>query len=365
MRAGVRVLIVRLSAIGDCLHALPAVASLRQQVPDAHIGWAIQQPAHELLAGHAAVDRFHLYPRRSQGPAGVVRQMLRFRRELRAERYDVAIDLQGLFKSGMAAWLSGAPRRIGFRGPESRELNRIFVNQRVPDEREPDPRAADSRSPEALAQRHVIGRNLTLLGALGLDVPAPAAWSESWKLDAASPSGGLAAFLRTRAAGREIAVVNPGTTWATKKWPVARFAEVAAWLARERGLAVFVSWGTDDERRDAREVAELSQCPSVYPLPPTGLDEIAGVIAQARLFVGNDTGPMHLAVALGTPVVAVFGATDPTRNGPYGAGHLTVVTDQDLDCRPCNKSRCARSDIACLNWLSADPVIVACERLLA
>ena len=145
---------------------------------------------------------------------------------------------------------------------------------------------------------------------------------------------------------------------------MARFAEVAAHLATEHQLAAFISWGSDQERDDARAVAELSQCSSVHVMPPTGLDELATTIAQARLFVGNDTGPMHLAVAVGTPVVAVFGATDPDRNGPYGEGHLSVVVERELACRPCRKSSCARSDIACLNWLSADPVIAACERLL-
>ena len=123
-----RLLLVRLSAIGDCIHALPVVDALRDQLPDATIGWAVEQASLSLLEGHEAVDRFHVFPRGSRG----TKQFSRFVRELRAMKYDAAIDVQGLTKSGLVARISGAPLRVGFKGKESRELNRWLINRPIP-----------------------------------------------------------------------------------------------------------------------------------------------------------------------------------------------------------------------------------------
>ncbi len=341
--ASPRILLVRLSAIGDCLHALPVATALRAQLPGCFLGWAIQGPAHQLLGDHPAVDRFHLYPRALRG-VDRLRAILELRRELRRERYDWALDVQGLFKSGLVGWMSGARERVGFEGVESREFNRIFQNSRI--------------APPSGA--HVVDRNLSLLQALDLEPPRQVSWE--LPLPALAPE--LAAFLEAVAGDRPLAMVNPGTTWDTKRWPVERFAAVARGLA-ERGLAVVVGWGDQDERARAEAIVVASRDRAVHSLPPTSLRDLAAVLARCRLFVGNDTGPLHLAVALGTPVVAVFGATDPTRNGPYGDGHEVVVAPIALACRPCQSDRCARRDLACLTELPPEPVLAACDRLLA
>jgi lipopolysaccharide heptosyltransferase I len=341
-----RILLVRLSAIGDCLHAVPLAVALRERLPDASLGWAIEEEGHELLRGHPAVDRFHVYSRHGNGRGpgswpGAARRFRDFRRELRAASYDVALDVQGLTKSGLVAWWSGARRRIGFAGPDSRELNRLFVNERQP-------------VPPGL---HVVERNLTLLRALELEPPSrprftlPAYDDEGRRVEASLAELGLepGAF----------AIVNPGTTWITKTWPATSFAAVARGLVEELLLPVVVTWGSPAERRLAETVAAGNDGARVSS--PTTLRELAALVARAALFVGNDTGPLHLAVALDVPSVGVFGATDPARNGPYGDPHRAVVATEPLDCRPCRARWCRRGDLACLHWISPAEVLVACR----
>ena len=340
-----RILIVRLSAIGDCLHALPLATVLRARFPHAFLGWAIQPPASELLAGHPAIDRFHLFPRRARGLA-LVRRFREFRAELRAERYEWAIDVQGLTKSGLVARWSGAPRRVGFDGAESREINRLFLNRRV--------RVAGG-------VRHVVDRNLQLLTALGVEVPA----TIEWGLPRAELGEHLEDFLAHTCGERPFAVVNPGTTWVTKQWPLERFLLTARGLAEQHGLVVVVTWGNDEERRAANRLVAGRQSLPVYAAPRANLQQLSALIARARLFVGNDTGPMHLAVALGVPTVAIFGATDPRRNGPYGELHRAVTVDEQLACQPCWRTRCARRDLACLERLDEGAVLRACAAMLS
>ncbi|HVS15306.1 MAG TPA: glycosyltransferase family 9 protein [Thermoanaerobaculia bacterium] len=333
-----RILLVRLSAIGDCLHALPVVHELRRQIPEAWIGWAIEAAGHGLLAGHPEVDRFHRFPRAAGGGRG--RALLGFRRELRAVGYDIAIDVQGLTKSGLVAWLSGAPERVGFADGGSRELNRVFLNRRlVP----------------ARRRRHVIDRNLALLGGLGLEVPERA----SWRLPEYPPAPELAAFLDALPGPRFVAL-NPGAAWPTKRWPVESFVELARRIAGELGHPVVVTWGSDEERAAAERIVGR---PGAGPVlaPPTDLRQLAALLGRATLVVSGDTGPLHLAVALGVPTVAIFGSTDPARNGPYGEGHRTLVQDGELDCQFCWRTRCARSDLACLHRVEVAAVLEACR----
>ena len=338
-----RVLLVRLSAIGDCLHAAPVASALRRAHPEAFIGWAIQEPAASLLRGYAGVDRFHLYPRRARG-IGALR---RFRRELRSCRYDAAVDVQGLTKSGLVAWWSGARQRIGFRGGPamgSRELNALFLNRRF---------AVD------LETRHVVDRNLALLRASGLAGEGDA--DAEWRLpDYAEPAP--LAFLERRGLGDgRYAVVSPGTIWRTKRWPPRHFAAAVRRLGSDRGLPVVVAWAGEDERRAAEEiVAGAGDGCRVLLAPPTDLRELATLLRRAALFLGCDSGPAHLAAALGVPCVSVFGPTDPARNGPYGPRSAAVRLDRRLDCQPCWRRTCSRGDFACMERLDADRVAAAC-----
>ena len=342
-----RVLLVRLSAIGDCLHAAPVAAALRRAHPDAFIGWAIQQPAASLLRGCPGIDRLHLYPRRARGVGAHVGALSRFRRELRDCRYDAAIDVQGLTKSGLVAWLSGARQRVGFSGGPamgSRELNAWFLNRRY---------AVDP------SVSHVVDRNLALLGASGLlgdEKPLP-----EWRLpDYAEPEP-IAFLERHDLAAGGYVVAAPGTIWRTKHWPPEHFAAAVGRLGRERGLPVVVAWAGDEERRAAeRIVAGTGDGCRALLAPPTDLRELATLLRTAALFLGCDSGPAHLAAALDVPCVSVFGPTDPGRNGPYGPRSMSVQLDPRLECQPCWRRTCSRGDYACMERLAPDRVAAAC-----
>ncbi len=345
-RRPLRVLLVRLSAIGDCLHAAPVASALRRAHPDAFIGWAIQEPAATLLRGYTGVDRFHLYPRRTRGIGAHLDALGRFRRELRSCRYDVAVDVQGLTKSGLVAWWSGAGERVGFRGGPamgSRELNALFLNRRFA---------------VGLGVRHVVDRNLALLSASGLVVDEhPVA---EWRLPDYAEHGPRSFLESHDLSDGRYAVVSPGTIWRTKHWPPRHFAAAVRRLGSERGLPVVVTWAGEEERRAAEEIVSgAGDGCRVLLAPPTDLRELATLLRRAALFLGCDSGPAHLAAALGVPCVSVFGPTDPARNGPYGPRSSAVQLDQPLDCQPCWRRTCSRGDFACMERLDADRVVAA------
>lgn len=349
-----RILLVRLSAVGDCLHAVPVVTALRERFPKAHLGWAVEDGPLALLKGHPQVNAFHVFPRKAfKRKEGTLMERMRllkkFRKELKAAKYEVAIDIQGLTKSGLVTWWSGARHRIGFRGKESREINRLFVNRRV------------SAPEEAI---HIVDKNLSLLSELGIEPPAKPSWTMPAYEDEAKQ---MEAFLEPLKLGRgpgrkPFAIVNPGATWLTKRWPPERFGEVARGLVEQFGVAVVATWAGADEKAAAETIVKAAGR-DAYLAPDTNLRQLAALTAKADLFVGNDTGPLHLAVAMGVRCVAVFGATDPLRNGPFGRQHR--IQSGGPDCQPCWKTTCARQDLACLMWVAPEKVIESCGRLLA
>lgn len=333
------ILLVRLSALGDCIHAVPVAWALREAFPAARIGWAIQPGPRQLLGEHPAIDRFHLITRR-----GPLRARLAALAELRDSRYQVAIDLQGLAKSALVTRASGAPRRIGWARGDSRELSWLALTEPVAVEP---------------AIRHVVDRNLALLRPLGIDRPPV-----RFELPLEPPARArIHAWLAERdLAPRRFVVLNPGTTWVTKTWPT------PSWIALARGLvasgaSIVVSWGTAAERAVASEIAVASGCQLA---PPTSLPELSALLAAARLVVAGDTGPLHLAVAHGIATVGLYGATDPARTGPWddGSGRHQVVIDAGLDCRPCGARECSRHDVACLTALPVAAVLAACGEQL-
>ncbi len=350
-----RILIVRLSAIGDCLHTIPVLVALRNRFPKATIGWAIERGSHRLLQGHPMVNQFHEYPRhafkRKEGTfLNRIQKLSAFRKELRNAQYDVSIDLQGLTKSGLVSWWSGAKTRIGFKGDDSREISGVFANcrQAIPDQ-----------------ARHVVDRNLCLLKPL-FEKNTP---NVEWRMpDYSSERARIRPFLdKVCENGRPaFMLINPGATWVTKRWSPERFGLAARKLVTSLGVQVVATWAGEEERTAAERIVTLANegqaRPAAFLAPDTNLRELAALTSKACLFLGNDTGPLHLAVALGVPCVAVFGASDPIRNGPYGAQNKVVTID--LECRPCWKTTCHREDLACLTLLDEDSVVAACKDIL-
>jgi heptosyltransferase I len=294
-----RVLIVRLSAVGDVIHAMPMANALRERFPKAFLAWAAAKPAATLLEGHEALDELIVLPRRwLRSLSGV----LQLRRQLRALRFDVAIDAQGLAKSAIAAWLSGAPRRIGFGDRWGRELSRWFHTDRV-----------------HTKAKHTVDRTLELIEPLGIVRPAV-----SFRVPIPQAERDTAAkIVREAGIAGEFAVVNAGAGWPSKLWPPERFAAVAAHLGEKWRLPVIVVWAGAEERALADRIVAGSGGQARLA-PPTTLRELAALSQLARLFVSCDTGPIHLAVAVGTACVGLYGPWPADAHGPYGSGHAVL-----------------------------------------
>jgi lipopolysaccharide heptosyltransferase I len=298
----VRILIVRLSAVGDVVHGVPVLNALRAAFPQAFLAWVVEQRAASLLRGHKSLDELIVVPRGwLKSPAAV----WRLRRRLRSMRFDLTIDLQGLTKSAVAAWLSGAPRRIGFGGANGRELSPWLNNQRV-----------------VSTARHVIDCNLELLRPLGIESPEV-------RFDLPeSPDDGAAAERIIREAKLEgrFAVINPGAGWPSKLWPPERFAAVARHLGG-RGVPTVVVWGGQQERDWAAGIVAGSDGYGRLA-PATSLTELAALARRACLFIASDTGPLHIAAAVGTPSIGLYGPMSGQRNGPYGSKHVILQPRQ-------------------------------------
>jgi lipopolysaccharide heptosyltransferase I len=330
-----RILIIRLSAVGDTIHGLPVLCALRDHLPQAEIGWVVEERSAGILRGHRALDRLFVVPRRwLRKPSAV----WRLRHELRAFRPQLAIDLQGLTKSALAAWISGAPTRIGMARPDGRELAPWLDNRLV------RPTAG-----------HVVDRYLELLAPLGIARPTT-------RFDIprnAEDEAIVGRFIRDRGLGSGFALINPGAGWASKRWPPERFAAVAKHLGQNRNLPSVVVWAGAQERVWADRIITTS-AGMAHLAPPTTLGELGEMARRARLFIGSDTGPLHLAAAVGTPCVGLYGPVSAERNGPYGSQHVAV---QRMSLAGSSRSRRQAND-ASMRAISVQDVCTACDQLL-
>jgi heptosyltransferase-1 len=331
----VKALLVRLSSIGDVVHTLPALAALHRHGWEA--GWLVEPASRVLLDDNPLLARVVSAPSRRTFSW---REALATTRELRARRYDVALDFQGLWKSAAWARVSGARRVVGWARATRREpASALLLGERV----------------ERTGGGHVIDKNLALLRPLGIEAvglrefPLPLSVDSVARVDAG---------LRGVAEGT-LAVLNPGGGWASKLWPPERFGELAKGL-RATGLVPLVSWGPGEEAVAERVVA-VSDGAAVRCFPTTLLDYVE-IARRARLVVAADTGPLHLACAVGTPVVALFGPTDPARNGPFA--REDVVVRRLPPCAPCYSRTCVRH-AGIMAAISVAEVRAAAERRLA
>ena len=330
-----RILIVRLGSLGDLVHAVPAVSALRRAHPSAEIDWLVDAAHREFLEMVPAVSSIVALGGRTIGA------WLEARRALRSRAYDVALDFQGLVKSAVLARLSGARRVAGFDRRSLRERGAaLFYTERVD---------VGDRIDES---QHVIEKNLRLAARFGAatgPVEFPLAVQES-------PA--IAAF-RARLSG-EYALINPGAAWPNKRWPVAAFGRVAAGLFERHRCRSAVLWGPGDSAL-ADEVVAASAGAAVAA-PATRLADVAALSRHARLFLSGDTGPLHIAAAMGTPVVALFGPTNPRRNGPWDPDDISISRYAACDCH--YERRCRRTSGWCLGTISVDEVMAATERRL-
>ena len=344
-----RVLVVRMSAMGDIIHGLPAIAALRAARPSWQVGWLVEQRWIELLCAHTSErlqPRSELKPladwvhvsdfkewRKGLSSAATWRDMRGCMREVRATKYDVALDLQGSIRSAMATRLSGAKTRIGSSQPREAPARRFYTN------------------PVVIKATHVVEHGLELAStATGEDLSYEPplfpqdSTTEAWA-DRFCASIGFA----------PLAILNPGAGWGAKCWPANSYGEVAKALA-DRGMAVIVNFGPQEE--GLAEVVRTASEEAARPLK-CSVSQLIALTRRASLFIGGDTGPMHLAAALGVPVVALFGPTRPERNGPYATRSVVLRSPASVD----NSSHVDDPDAALQSITSAE-VIAAADSLL-
>jgi lipopolysaccharide heptosyltransferase I len=331
IKTALKILIIKLGAIGDIIHTLPALASIRTNYPEAEISWVAEARSAEILRGNPMIDNLIEVDTKSlRGPKVVEKMLVEGTRQLRNLRqfdFDVAIDFQGLLKSGMIAKLSGAGSRWGFGSSELREpAARVFYTR-------------TARVPKMM---HVIRRNLRLASAaLGIKTATdesqfPIFTTAEHKLEADEIAS------RTTAG---FALLNPAGGWITKLWHPEKYGRMADMIWDEYGMGSIVVSGPN-ETLLADEVLRSSGSGKTIPVQPTlkGFYELA---KRARLYVGGDTGPTHLAIAAGAPVVGIFGPTEWWRNGSLNPDDVCVER-LDIGCRvDCHRRTCS-------NWICMD-----------
>ncbi len=303
-----RVLIVRMGSMGDIVHTLPAVATLRRRYPEAEIDWVVEKHWAPLLARNPHVAQLHLVEtkawRRNLGESGTWKSLIHALSGLRRRKFDCALDFQGLIKSAVLARLCGAEQVIGF---ERRELREAVAGVLY-----------TGCAPTPAVAVHVVERNLALAAAAGAVEPVI-----EFPLCAAPEE-----IARMRDAVREapgFVLISPSAGWPAKRWPEERYAELASRIIQELRRPVAINCGPGEEETASRIVGLAAGAKPLVMKP--GIGELIALAGMAALTVGGDTGPLHVAAARGTPVVAIFGPTDPARNGPYGPATRIVRSE--------------------------------------
>jgi len=326
------ILIVKLSAIGDVIHALPVAHALKQQFPTSKLTWIVEKPAYPLLTMNPHIDEILVFDKpKFRTMAGFIKHGPDISRLLKSRHFDLVLDLQGLFKSAALAWLSGARKKIGY--CDMRELSWLVSK----------PTCGVHRN------GHVIERYLDVARYLGCKVTKPQFCLEPSEqdikeIDCILAASGLNPDL-------PYVVLAPGTNWQSKCWPAKYYADLATALTRKfKHQIVLIGSPQDDER--AKLIQNHADTPIINLIGKTTLKQLACVLQKSKLFIGGDTGPLHLAAAMGARTVALFGPSDADRNGPYGDKH--VVIRKNLTCSPCFKRNC--DDLQCMEQITVSDV---------
>lgn len=337
-----RLLIVRLGALGDIVHAIPVAAALRRAYPSAQIDWLVSAKHRDVLDLVTVLDERIVINDRGAATGG--QTVARAIRGLRGTGYEVALDLQGLLKSALIARLSGAGRVIGFNRRYAREsMASLFYSTAH------DPGGEGIYAPSET--RHVVDINLGMLRELGVEAREP-----EFPLEARRST---VAESMQDATGGHYALLNPGAAWPNKRWPPPRLAELAIALRDRRGLRSVVLWGPGEEPL-AQEVVARSQAAAVMT-PRTVIADVLALARGAAVMVSGDTGPTHLAAAVGTPLVGIYGPTRPERNGPWRPGDQRVSRASMCQCHHYRQCRASRM---CLLDIEVAEVLAAVERRL-
>jgi ADP-heptose:LPS heptosyltransferase len=331
-----RILIVLLGAIGDVVRAMPLAMRLRRGFPRARIAWAVEPPAAPLLERHPAIDERLIFRRDRGAP-----EFVRFLAAVRRLRFDLSLDLQRHLKSGVVSRASGAKVRIGFHRSNSKEVNWIFNSQTIP----PQPHWSSK-----------LRQYLAFADHLGL-AESPIEFGLSLARHEVERVEGLLRDVRG-----PFVVALVGSTWESRWWIAERTAAVLDRLRARFGLGAVVVGAAGREAEFAAEVQRAASSDVANLAGQTTLRDLIGIFARSRIAFGPDSGPMHMAAALGTPVVSLWGATSPLRSAPYGAEDLVLVGP--VACHPFYLRRCPVGRL-CMQEINVEPVLAAIEAGLA
>ncbi len=369
------ILIIKMSSLGDVIHCLPSLAAIRKGFPEATIDWLVEKQNAEIIKGHPYIDRLIIlnkkeWIKRSWLKGGVYHEILRFIKDLRVREYDLIIDFQGLFKSGLVMWLSRGKRKIGFE--RVREKAGLFYTEKVP---------------LSTIEQHAVTRYLEIPRYLGLDAGKPdfflhipiEAFEESYIL-----SEKIGLDIR---GNKRIIFINPNCRWQSKKWPWVYFKELIKRLSEKETNEIVLIGGSEDKVGMSEAFSGLGGNVRIIA-GCISLMGLAAIFRKGDCLITNDSGPMHLAVAVGLPVVALFGPTNPVRTGPFGwengAGMqgINILTEKGdpgpssrtslcmknkvlfsrKSCSPCYKRVCREKD--CLKDISVSQVLRAIDEVL-
>jgi len=337
------ILIVKLSAIGDVIHTLPSLAALRHLYPDAHITWVVEEAAADLVIHHPYLDEVLISRRKSwikNVKAGQFqstgREIQSFLTRLRSRRYDLVIDFHGLLKSGVVVFLSGGRRKLGY--DSWQELSGLFLNEKIPED----------------MTKHAVDRYLDFLRYLGAQIN-----DVEFVLPLTDETKKEAQRLRDQyhLSEKQYIAINPIAYWETKLWDNGKFARLADLIIEKLKLDVIF---TGSNKADAADILSRMTKEGINLGGKTSLLTLAEIYKGARAVITTDSGPMHLAAAVGTPVIALFGPTDPARTGPYGTGHTIVRAG--LSCSPCLLKKCSTKE--CMVEITPEQVLAAVEKKL-
>lgn len=343
------ILIIKTSSLGDVIHALPVLEYLRQAEPGAVIDWVVDEAFSDLVSGNPLIERVLTVAFRRWKKAPFAQRtrkdVLLFAHELRQQHYDLVFDLQGNIKSGLVCRLARADRKIGFSREHLQEkLNTLFTTEQV-----------SFKSTD----RNAVQRYLRVVSMPFLLDP-DAVQTHSDVATSADDNGFAERVLPT--AGSPLILLHTGTTWQTKLWFEGGWLELGQHLLQQYPSAILLfSWGNDEEKERAESlVCQLSE--RALLLPPVSLKQFAAVLKRCDLVIGGDTGPVHLAAAVGTSTVSFYRCTDGLRNGPYGVQH--IVIQSPLPCTVCMRKQCDQDD-TCRRSITPAALLKAAECLLS
>jgi lipopolysaccharide heptosyltransferase I len=347
-----KILILRLSAVGDVIRTLPAVKALKEHTPYSSITWIVEEPSQAFLESLPEIDEVILFPRKRwtkgikslRGIGGTIKEIWALIIDLRRRRFDVVLDFHGILKSGLLSFLSGSPKRVGYDRRSTKEGNFLFSNVKV-------------KLPKERISR--FQRNLTLLKGVGLEVR-----ELKYSLHISTEDREyVESFFNTLSVSlkRPLIAIHPGTSPKAlfKRWMPDQYAQLADRLVRELNAGVLFTWGTEELEWVEGIRKEMNE-PSLLGPKTESLTQLGEVYRHCDLYIGGDTGPMHIASLMGIPVVVIYGPTDPIENEPFG-NHIKVR--KEVGCSPCHKYSC--KELVCIKTISADEVFKATKEILS